>query len=129
MVPVWRTTPGPAMVVAMWQTPTAVRSAPTTPETIPGASTPFCTVSTVVSGPTSARLARTAPSRSHSLAVTTTRSTGPIASARSVARTRSTATGATGLSTVRPRSRIAARCAPRATNDTSAPAFARLPPK
>ena len=50
-----------------------------------GASMPFCSVMTVVSGPTIGRIASPAASTSHSLTQNSTRSTAPISAGLAVA--------------------------------------------
>ena len=53
MVPVWRITPGAAIMAAMWATPPITCWRPSTRERTSTLSTPFCRVTTPVARPTS----------------------------------------------------------------------------
>ena len=67
-------------------------------------------------------------STSHSLTQNNTTSTGPIATGSSVARVGTRCVSPRPPTMRNPLLRMASRCAPRATNHTSAPAFARAAP-
>jgi len=90
-------------------------------------STPFCSVITRVSGPTIGRMSSPAFSVSHSLTANSTISTGATDLGSSVAVTLGSARSPLVLSIFSPRSRSAARLAPRAKKTTSCPAR-RQPP-
>src|SRR5262245_50424845 len=92
-------------------------------------STPFWRGTTTVFGPISGFKSAVADCVSYSLTVNKTTSAGPIDAGLSVAFTVATRTSPSGLWMLRPFFRSAFRCAPRATNDTSAPHAARRPPK
>ncbi len=92
-------------------------------------STPFCSVITRVSGPTSGRIAWPAASVSHSLTANSTTSTGPTVFGSSVALASLRCRSPSVLSTLRPSRLMASWCAPRAMNVTSWPAAASRAPK
>src|SRR4051812_11776980 len=92
------------------------------------ASMPFCSVMTAVSGPTSGLMCAPALSMSHSLTQNSTKSTSPISAGLSVACVGTRWVSPRALSTFRPALFMAARCAPRATKVTSAPALASAAP-
>src|SRR4051812_32605303 len=92
--------------------------------------TPFCSDTTPVSGPIIGMIDRAASSVSQSLTDRITRSAMPTLAGSSVAFTFGMWMSPCALlSIVRPFSRIAARCLPRAMKVTSYPAFANRPPK
>ena len=87
---------------------------------------PFIGNATGVSGPSSGAMVAATAGSAGAFTVTITASCGPRSAGLSLAGS-FTLIVASGVSTVRPLARIAARCAPRATTDTSAPPRARLP--
>ena len=91
-------------------------------------STPFWNGITTVRLPMIGLICAAALSVSHSLTANITASTGPASAGSSNTLTFSLALPC-GLSIVRPSSRIAARCLPRAKNTTSCPACCRRAPK
>ena len=117
-----RMTPGASMLAAIQVAAPSTRSAPTTAPIRSAASIPFWSPSTTVSGPSSGSAAAAAPSMAPALTHTSTSSTGPISSGRSVAVTGATVKSPCTLCTRRPDCFSAARCAPRATNPTACPA-------
>jgi len=82
-----------------------------------------------VCGPTIGLSVRAALSVSHSLTLNSTMSTGPMLAGSSVALTLGRWIGVCALSMLSPLSRMAARCAPRAMNITSAPPCCSRAPK
>ncbi len=84
-VPVWRMTPGSAMVALICATPPMTASLPRIGISRSLASMPFCSGMTAVLGPISGRMAAPALSTSHSLTQNSTISTGPMSAGRSVA--------------------------------------------
>ena len=127
-VPVCRIRPGASIVEAIWATPPMTCGAPSTRESTSTLSTPFCSVSTPVAGPTSGRAASAARSVSYSLTAKITSSTGPIAAGSSVASAGQSVRSPRALAIRRPCARIAARWAPRAMKATSWPLAASRPP-
>jgi hypothetical protein len=127
-VPVWRITPGSAMVALILATPPITARLPTIGASRSEASTPFCKGMTAVSDPTIGLIAEPALSTSHSFTQNSTTSTGPTDLGSSVACVGSRWMSPRGLSTLRPSLFIAARCAPRAMKVTSAPALASAAP-
>ena len=83
--------------------------------------TPFTAVTTVVASWNSEVMRRATAGTECAFSATTTESCAPSSSGFSEAATR-TVRSPSAVRSVSPRSRMAARCGPRATSDTSAPA-------
>ncbi len=128
-VPVWRITPGSAMVALMLATPPITACWPRMGARRSAASTPFCSGITAVSLPTIGLIAAPALSTSHNFTQNSTTSTAPTVFGSSVACVGTRCVSPRGLSTFSPVLFMAARCAPRAMKVTSAPALARAAPK
>ena len=126
--PVWRITPGLSMVALICATPPITASAPRIGSSRSCASMPFWKVITAVSGPTIGLMASPALSTSHSFTQNITRSTTPTLAGSSVAWAGCSSVSPRGLRMRRPFSCIAFRCAPRAMNVTSPPAWASAAP-
>ena len=120
-------TPGSTRALPMYVEPPSVRSAPTTAATSSTLSTPFCSVSATAPSPTMRSRTGSAPALPYALTAKIATSTAGTLAASSSART-GTTKSPRGLLTLSPCARIAARCAPRATNVTSWPACASLAP-
>ncbi len=126
---VWLTVPGPDITLAIYAMPPTTLSWPRIGCRRSTESTPFCSVITRVSGPTIGRMSSPAFSVSHSLTANSTISTGATDLGSSVAVTLGNVRSPLVLSIFSPRSRSAARLAPRAKKTTSCPAAASRPPK
>ena len=127
--PVCRITPGSAIVAAMYAAPPMTCAAPTIEPTRSMLSTPFWKGMTTPPPASSGRIAAAAISVSQSLTANRTTSNAPSDSGSSLATAFATWMSPAALFTTSPRSRIAARCRPRATNATSCPACASFAPK
>ena len=127
-VPVWRITPGSAMVALMLATTPITACRPRIGASRSAASTPFCRGITAVSLPTIGLIASPALSTSHSFTQNSTTSTGPTVFGSSVACVGARWMSPRWLSSLRPLLFMAARCAPRAMKVTSAPALASAAP-
>src|SRR5262245_7471674 len=127
-VPVCRMTPGSAIVALICATPPSTASLPRIGSKRSLASMPFWSGMTAVFGPTIGRMAAPAVSTSHSLTQNSTKSTGPMLPAWSVAWIGLRCRSPRGDTSVRPRWRSAARWAPRARKVTSPPALAKAAP-
>ena len=111
--------PGPSMWTKILAMPGSTVSRPTAAATWSGASTPFCVVTTAVSGPMRVGSAASTGGSCHVLTASSTTSTGPIEAMSSVACAGCTVKSPTTLVTTSPFARIASRWAPRARNVTS----------
>jgi hypothetical protein len=127
--PACRTCPGPATKLMILQRPPSTRSSPITFAISSDDSTPFSSGTTKVSGPRSGAIRPAASGTCQALTATSTTSTGPCSAGSSATRTGWTTKSPAMLSTRSPSRRMASRWAPRATNATSCPAWARRPPK
>ncbi len=126
--PVCLITPGSAIVALICATPPITAGAPRMGIRRSAASMPFCNGITAVVGPISGRIDAPAVSTSQSLTQNSTRSTAPMVAGSSVACAGAIRVSPRPPSMRRPFARMACRWAPRATNVTSAPAFAKAPP-
>ncbi|WGH79520.1 hypothetical protein P8627_04440 [Jannaschia sp. GRR-S6-38] len=120
--PVWRITPGSAIVVETCAMPLAILPGGRIPANRSAASTPLRKGTTTVSGPSIGRQARAASGRSSPLTPKMTTSTGPTAAGSSVAMAGRIDSRPSGPSRMRPSCRMASRCRPRAMAAISCPA-------
>ena len=125
----WAMTPGASIVANTWATPPSTWPGPRMRASLSSLSTPFWMESTPVPGPTTGRIASAALSVSNDFTQKSTRSAAGSPSSRSTAATFTTDSPSMADLIRSPCSRIAARCAPRATNVTSSPARASFAPK
>ena len=127
-VPVWRITPGSAMVALMLATPGITVALPRIGTSRSWASMPFCRVMTAVCLPTMGLICAPALSTSQSFTQNSTTSTGPTVLGSSVAWVGDTCVSPRPPSTLSPLLFMAARWAPRAMKVTSMPALASAAP-
>ena len=112
------------MLARIRATPIRARPCPNASAVRRGASTPFWNGSTQVSRPTSGRAAASAAPRSCALVARITASAGASVAGSSVSSGRRATVSPPGSTSRSPPSRIAARCAPRATTAGGVPAAA-----